>query len=1072
MPNRIILKRSSVAAKTPVSLDLSIGELAINLSDKRLYSKDGSGNIINVTVDASHVTTGTLADARIASAATWNAKEPGIAAGTTAQYWRGDKSWQTLNSTAVGLGSVENKSSATIRGEITYANVTTALGFTPYNSSNPNGYITSSGSISGNAATASTLQTARTINGTSFNGSANIDTTEWYHSDRDYPNGTLITTNINYAVTNGDPFVVEIRGNSYGNIVPLDLIYQGYIYSGTIINHGGLSNGLTISGMVALNVGGNLCFWFPNQGYWQGYNVRVYVPYASRPTNRVTSITGGVKPAGTKEVALSSNIRQSLHSSNYTSYSPSLTGSGASGSWGISITGSAASITGTYGGTLTSSQVTTALGYTPYNSTNPNGYTSNTGTVTSVAGTGTVSGLTLTGTVSTTGSLTLGGTLSLTSANVTTALGYTPYNSTNPNGYITSSGSISGNAATVTNGVYTIGDQSIAGQKTFTGKIRMQSNLGLNAGQVLYFGYEEGFGGSDTGGADYGYITYDNNNSTYGTAGGETSTLRLGTQNDGDGSVGDHVAIESAANIYLRPGAWGGGGSVRVGTLSSYSTVLHSSNYTSYSPSLTGSGASGTWGISITGSAASITGTYGGSLTSSQVTTALGFTPYNSTNPNGYTSNTGTVTSVSGTGTVSGLTLTGTVSTTGSLTLGGTLSLTSANVTSALGFTPYNATNPSGYITSSGSISGNAATATTTDNINGRAFYNRDSGNSLGQDSYTVNGVGYVTGVSLFGQTDGGLHASAYSTSWVHQIYGDFRTGQIAVRGKNSGTWQSWRVVLDASNYSSYALPLSGGTVSGSTTFNNYTYFNSLTTVNAYLNCSQWFNITGGAGYGLLGNGTNGAHFYLNSGSYGPWKILGSRNGWSGLEFGGLQNGEITLMVAPGSYTTGFYNTYYGWHFYWSSGTMWMSMSTYGGGNLYAVLNSGNWGNYISASMLGLGSYNYVTFYSVSDAIGNLRTIVQNYQTAAYTLTSTDSGKHIRITTGGVTVPSGVFSAGQAITVYNDSGSNQTITQGSSVTMYLGGTATTGNRTLAQRGVATLLCIDSSTFVISGAGLT
>ena len=34
--------------------------------------------------------------------------------------------------------------------------------------------------------------------------------------------------------------------------------------------------------------------------------------------------------------------------------------------------------------TLTSSQITTALGYTPYNSTNPNGYTSNTGTVTSV----------------------------------------------------------------------------------------------------------------------------------------------------------------------------------------------------------------------------------------------------------------------------------------------------------------------------------------------------------------------------------------------------------------------------------------------------------------------------------------------------------------------------------------------------------------------------------------------------------------------------------------------------------------------------------------------------------------
>lgn len=65
--------------------------------------------------------------------------------------------------------------------------------------------------------------------------------------------------------------------------------------------------------------------------------------------------------------------------------------------------------------------------------------TFNVGTVTSVSGTGNVSGLTLTGSVTGSGNLTLGGTLSLTSSNVTTALGYTPYNSTNPNGYITSS---------------------------------------------------------------------------------------------------------------------------------------------------------------------------------------------------------------------------------------------------------------------------------------------------------------------------------------------------------------------------------------------------------------------------------------------------------------------------------------------------------------------------------------------------------------------------------------------------------------------------------------------------------
>lgn len=98
--------------------------------------------------------------------------------------------------------------------------------------------------------------------------------------------------------------------------------------------------------------------------------------------------------------------------------------------------------------------------------------------------------------------------------------------------------------------------------------------------------------------------------------------------------------------------------------------------------------------------------------------------------------------------------------------------------------------------------------------------------------------------------------------------------------------------------------------------------------------------------------------------------------------------------------------------------------------------------------------------------------IPQNSQTASYTLAASDNGKHVNITTGGVTVPSGVFSAGNVVSVYNDSASNQTITQGSSVTLRLAGTATTGNRTLAQRGICTVLCVGSNEFVISGAGLT
>ena len=97
--------------------------------------------------------------------------------------------------------------------------------------------------------------------------------------------------------------------------------------------------------------------------------------------------------------------------------------------------------------------------------------------------------------------------------------------------------------------------------------------------------------------------------------------------------------------------------------------------------------------------------------------------------------------------------------------------------------------------------------------------------------------------------------------------------------------------------------------------------------------------------------------------------------------------------------------------------------------------------------------------------------IPANAKTASYTLLVGDAGKHIS-TTSGVTSPSGVFSVGDAVSIYNNSASSITITQGSSVTLRQVGTANTGNRTLALRGLATVLCVASNEFVISGGGLT
>ena len=74
-------------------------------------------------------------------------------------------------------------------------------------------------------------------------------------------------------------------------------------------------------------------------------------------------------------------------------------------------------------------------------------------------------------------------------------------------------------------------------------------------------------------------------------------------------------------------------------------------------------------------------------------------------------------------------------------------------------------------------------------------------------------------------------------------------------------------------------------------------------------------------------------------------------------------------------------------------------------------------------------------------------------------------------TNSNVTVPSGVFSAGQAITIYNNSSSDISIVR-SSVTMYTAGTSTNTNKTLAQKGICTVVCVSANTFVASGAGMS
>ena len=98
------------------------------------------------------------------------------------------------------------------------------------------------------------------------------------------------------------------------------------------------------------------------------------------------------------------------------------------------------------------------------------------------------------------------------------------------------------------------------------------------------------------------------------------------------------------------------------------------------------------------------------------------------------------------------------------------------------------------------------------------------------------------------------------------------------------------------------------------------------------------------------------------------------------------------------------------------------------------------------------------------------RGIPQNSQGGAYALVLGDAGRHISISTGGVTIPANAsvaFPVGTAIVIYNNSSSAQNIAI-TSDTLRLSGTATTGTRSLLQRGVATILKVAATEWVISG----
>lgn len=328
---------------------------------------------------------------------------------------------------------------------------------------------------------------------------------------------------------------------------------------------------------------------------------------------------------------------------------------------------------------LSLSSITTALGYTPYNNTNPNGYTSNIGTVTSITLNATSpiliddsNAITTSGTrtfshASTSGNkhIPSGGSANqilrwtadgtavwsnevnthYTSKNIvsSSATGITNTNTTNPylnhieESTITSSHRINGSGATTVS-------SDVGGNITI-------SSTDTNTTYSFATGTTNGTfnvtpsGGSATAISIYGLGSAAYTSSTSYASSSHNHSVFTTTEN---GFVPKSVT-SNTTDFLRRDGTW-------------------ATPTTTYSLPLASNGTRGGIQIGYTATGANLPLLLSSekgyiTLTSSSITTGLGYTPYNSTNPNNYTSNTGTVTNIAtGTGLTGGsITTTGTI---------------------------------------------------------------------------------------------------------------------------------------------------------------------------------------------------------------------------------------------------------------------------------------------------------------------------------------------------------------------------------------------------------------------------